>query len=213
MVKVKTFVFNPFFENTFVIYETESKKAIIVDPGCHNDEERSELEAFTDNLNLEVDYLITTHAHIDHILGNRFVFDTYLPSYYLPEDDLPLYSSAPEQAKAFGVALDPLPDPQNFLNESESIRLNNTEVNFLHTPGHTPGEFCIHLPEAKICITGDVLFKDGIGRTDLWGGNMDQLIESITGKLLVLPDDTVIYPGHGPTSTIGDEKKRNPFLK
>lgn len=213
MIKLKTFVFSPFSENTFVVWDENAKDAMIVDPGCLETFEEYELESFISSQGLNVKFLINTHCHIDHIFGNKFIMDKYNPRFYTGKEDVFLLEKAIEQADLFGVSLKPSPDPDHTLSEDLVLALGNSDAKFIFTPGHTPGEFCIYFEEAKICITGDVLFRLGIGRTDLWGGNYDVLINSIQTKLFTLPEDVTIYPGHGPTSTIGFEKRNNGFVK
>ncbi len=212
MIKVKVFTFNLFSENTIVIWDDETKESAIIDPGTLTSEEENILSDFILANNLNVKYLINTHCHIDHILGCKFVKKKYNPVYYAPEKDIPLLEHAQQQAQMFDIILEEPPKPDQLIDETKEITLGDSKLKFLFTPGHTPGEFCIYLEREKICITGDVLFNESIGRTDLWGGDHDTLIDSIQNKLLILPDDVVIYPGHGETSTIGYEKQNNPFL-
>lgn len=212
MVNVKVFTFNLFSENTIVLWDDETKEAAIVDPGTSTQNEQNLLNDFISSENLKVKFLINTHCHIDHILGCKFVKEKYNPIYYIPENDIPLLEHAQEQATMFDIILDELPKPDNLITETTKLSLGNSLLKFLFTPGHTPGEYCIYLEKEKICITGDVLFNESIGRTDLWGGNYNTLIDSIEKKLLLLPDEVVIYPGHGESSTIGYEKQNNPFL-
>jgi len=212
-LNLKKFVFSPFAENTYVIWEEESKEAVIIDPGCSNENEEEKLSVFISENKIKPKYLINTHCHLDHIFGNYFVKNTYGTEYYAPEEDLFLIDKSVEQAKAFMVDIKPSPKPDDFLYDGFVLQLNGINNEFLFTPGHTPGEFCIYFPDDKICLTGDVLFKQGIGRTDLWGGDYDTLMTSIKSRLLSLPDDVVIYPGHGESSTISYEKKNNPFLQ
>lgn len=212
MIQVKTFTFNLFSENTIILWDDESLECAIIDPGCGDANEENELDSFVTLNKLNVKYLINTHCHIDHILGCEFVKNKYNPVYYAPELDLPLLENASMQASFVGMDFSISLKPDEFLSEDKKLSLGSSQLEFLFTPGHTPGEFCIYLPDIKSCITGDVLFNESIGRTDLWGGNYDTLIESIHNKLLTLPDDTKIFPGHGDSSTIGKEKKYNPFL-
>ncbi len=212
MIKIKVFTFNLFAENTIILWEEESRDAAIVDPGNSNPDEDKILNEFVISENLNIKYLINTHCHIDHILGCKFVKEKFNPVYYAPENDIPLLEHASQQAEMFDIKLDPIPNPDVLVSEETELYLGSSKLNFLFTPGHTPGEVCIYLAKEKICITGDVLFNESIGRTDLWGGNYDQLIDSIQTKLLNLPDDVEIYPGHGSTSTIGHEKQNNPFI-
>lgn len=212
MIKIQKFIFNLFSENTFVLWDDESKECAIVDPGCSDSSEEQTLENFINDGNFKVKYLINTHCHIDHILGCEFVKNKFNPIYLAPELDIPLIQNAKLQASYVGMDFSTSLQPDELLSEDKKLVLGDLEITFLFTPGHTPGEFCIYIPSIKTCITGDVLFFDSIGRTDLWGGNYDVLIKSINEKLLSLPDETIIYPGHGESSTIGREKKLNPFL-
>ncbi len=199
-------------ENTYVVWDEQSYEAAIVDPGMNDESEESEITSFIGENSLDIKYLINTHCHIDHILGCRFVKDKYNPLYYIPEKDLPLYNSADKQAEMFDITMDKLPKIDKYLTEDENIYLGDQEIQCLFTPGHSPGEFCLLVKESNFCITGDVLFRESIGRTDLYGGDYNTLIDSIKTKLFTLPDDIVIYPGHGDESTIGYEKLHNPFL-
>ena len=212
MLKIKTFTFNLFSENTFVIWDDETMESAIIDPGTSSDEEENTLSKYVSDEKIIVKYLINTHCHIDHILGCKFVKEKYNPVFLAPEKDLPLLEHAQQQASMFNISLEDPPKPDEFLSEQLELFLGKIKMNFLFTPGHTPGEFCIYFEKEKICIVGDVLFNESIGRTDLWGGNYSTLIKSIETKLLTLPDDVIIYSGHGDSSTIGYEKQNNPFL-
>lgn len=212
MLKVQSFEFNPFNENTYLLWDDKSKITAVIDPGCYDDYEKEELKNFIEENDLIPALLINTHCHIDHILGVSFIKENYDVKYLIPEKDLPLHKNAVSQGQMFGFDLEVLPEPDEFISEDKLIQINQDELKPLFTPGHTAGEFCFYSEKNKICITGDVLFHQSIGRTDLWGGDYDTLINSIKNKLLTLPDDTKIYPGHGVESTIGAEKKQNPFL-
>lgn len=212
MLKIKLFTFNMFSENTIIIWDDKSGDAAIVDPGTSSSTEENELLSFISSKDLRIKYLINTHCHIDHILGCSFVKEKFNPVYYAPELDLPLLDNAQQQAQMFDLDIDQPPIPDKLITEQTEIMIGESKLQFLFTPGHTPGEFCIYIGEEKICVTGDVLFKESIGRTDLWGGNYETLLNSIHEKLFLLPDDVIIYPGHGEPSTIGYEKQNNPFL-
>ena len=201
-----------FSENTFVIWDDVTRESAIIDPGCFDESEEDQLINFIDSKNLKISYLINTHCHIDHIFGCRFVKEKFNPVYFAPEKDVSLLKNVDTQAKMLGINFSITILPDQYLTEQTILNLGNSELKFLFTPGHTPGEYCIYLPKEEICITGDVLFYDSIGRTDLWGGNYDNLIKSIIEKLLTLPDGTKIYPGHGSESTILRERTNNPFL-
>ena len=212
MVQVKSFTFNFFNENTFVLWDDETKESAIIDPGVYSSDEQKTLTDFITNQHLNVKFLINTHCHIDHILGCKFVKEKFNPVYYAPEKDILLLENSVMQAQMFDINFEEPPSPDKLINDETELFLGDSKIVFLFTPGHTPGEYCLYLEKEKICITGDVLFKEGIGRTDLWGGNYDALINSIENKLFSLPDDVKIYPGHGDESTIGYEKQYNPFL-
>ena len=212
MIKIKKFVFNPFSENTFIVWDDHTKACAVIDPGCSDEVEESELSEFIRNNDLVPKYLINTHCHLDHIWGCKFVKEKYNPVYLIPEDDLTLLKNAGSQADMYNIQFNEPPPPDDFISEKMKISLGESEIKFLFTPGHTPGEFCIYFPAEGFCIVGDVLFKDSIGRTDLWGGDYETLIDSIKSQLLSLDDNVVIYSGHGEESTIGRERKKNPFL-
>ncbi len=212
-MKINRFVFSPFQENTYVIRDEITNESCVIDPGCFTSSEEEELKNFIHSNKLSVKYLINTHCHIDHIFGNSFVKNEFSPIYIAPKEDVPLLEMAIGQGKQFGIEVKPSPLPDDFIEESEPIKVGDIELQFLFTPGHTPGEYCIYIPSESICITGDVLFRESIGRTDLWMGNFETIINSIKTKLLTLPDETTIYPGHGDRSTIGYEKEHNSFLQ
>lgn len=212
MIILKKFTFNVFDENTYIIYDEETMESAVVDPGCSNKSEEYELENYILRNNLKVKYLINTHCHIDHILGCEYVKKKFNPIYLAPEKDVPLMQNAKMQAGMVGMEFSISILPDEFLTANKKLYLGKFELSFLFTPGHTAGEYCIYIPNCQICITGDVLFLDSIGRSDLWGGNYETLIKSIKENLLTLPDETKIFPGHGDESTIGRERLQNPFL-
>jgi glyoxylase-like metal-dependent hydrolase (beta-lactamase superfamily II) len=211
-MQIHSFTFSPFQENTYVVSD-ESKECIIIDPGCFFPEEEQELSAYIESNGLKPVRLINTHAHIDHIFGNAYVCKTYdlLPEMH--RDELPLLEGAEMSAARFGLNITPSPSPEKFITEGDTIRFGNTSFDTLLLPGHAPGHLGLIHHEDKVAITGDVLFRLSIGRTDLPFCNHDDLIRSIREKLFLLDDDFVIYNGHGPTTTIGFEKENNPFVK
>ncbi len=213
MLKLEKFVFNPFSENTYIIWDDVTKESAIIDPGCYEDYEKEELKTFVTENRLSVKFLINTHCHIDHVLGCAFVLKEYKPQFYIPEKDIELLAGASTQGAVFGISIDQIPKAEKFIDEDLVLKLGEIEIKFLFTPGHTPGEYSLFFEKEKICISGDVLFQNSIGRTDLWGGDFSTLINSIKTKLLTLPNDTTVYPGHGGETTIGEEKIHNPFLK
>jgi glyoxylase-like metal-dependent hydrolase (beta-lactamase superfamily II) len=211
MITIKTFVFNPFQENTYLLYD-ESGEAVIIDPGCYAKSEEEQLSGFIIENKLKLKHLLNTHSHIDHILGNRFVSEQYnLPVQSHKEDEF-LITRAKEQAVVFGMQIDEPPVPGNYLDENDTIKFGNSELKIIHAPGHSPGSLVFYNTDECFMIVGDVLFNQSIGRTDLPGGNLDTLLESIFTKLFPLGDDMKVYSGHGATTTIGQERISNPFF-
>jgi glyoxylase-like metal-dependent hydrolase (beta-lactamase superfamily II) len=212
MLQIQKFVFSSFYENTYLIWDEESKETMIVDAGCSDAGEEDELKKYISNNKLELKYLVTTHCHIDHVFGNAFIKENYSPEFWVSKKDVILLDNLQYQANMFGLKINPSPKPDNYLTEQTELTLGDHKARFLFTPGHSPGEYCIYFEKENFCMTGDVLFREGIGRTDLLGGNYDTLINSIEMKLMILPGNVIIYPGHGEESTIGYEKQYNPFL-
>ncbi|MDZ7763353.1 MAG: MBL fold metallo-hydrolase [Melioribacteraceae bacterium] len=209
---VQKFVFSPFMENTYIIWNNQTNEGAVIDPGCNSEGERDEVQKFIKENSISLKYLINTHCHIDHIFGNAFIKNNYDVKFIAPEEDSFLLKNAVEQAEMYAVKMEPSPEPDEFIYDGMAIDLGDIKNEFLFTPGHTPGEYSIYFEDEKICFTGDVLFKEGIGRTDLWGGNTDTILNSIKTRLLTLPPDTKIYSGHGEESTVLHEKQNNPFL-
>ena len=211
MLNVAAFTFNPFQENTYVLHD--GKQAILVDPGCSTSAEERELEGWLAENGLEPVRLVLTHAHIDHVLGCAWAHERYALLPELHRDDLPLLRIAPRQGDLYGVPCDPSPEPERFIAEGETIRLNDDELKVLFVPGHAPGHIALYSEAQRFIISGDVLFQGSIGRTDLPGGDYDTLIRSIKEQLLTLGDDVRVYSGHGPETTIGRERRMNSFLR
>ena len=213
MLIYKKFVFNPFSENTFVLWDKTTFEALVIDPGCYSGEEESELERFLIQNKLNLKYILNTHCHLDHVFGNAFLKAKFNSAkLILAEEEVTLLKGADKQSEMFGLTFNTSPLPDEILTEQTEIFLGKMKVVPLFTPGHTFGEYSFLVETNNICFTGDVLFCESIGRTDLWGGNQAILIESIRGKLFNLPDETVILPGHGEETTISHEKKYNPFM-
>jgi hydroxyacylglutathione hydrolase len=210
MLHVQSFVFNPFQENTFVLYD-ETKECIIIDPGCCDEQERNQLKSFVDQQNLKVRLLLNTHCHIDHVLGNRFIKETYKVNLLIHAADEPVLKAVEVYAPGYGFHLYQDLPPDAFLEEGDYIKFGNQSFVVLFVPGHSPGHVAFYSEKSRTLISGDVLFYNSIGRTDLPGGNHELLINSIHTKLFALPDHIKVYPGHGPETTIGFEKKTNPF--
>ncbi|HNQ60877.1 MAG TPA: MBL fold metallo-hydrolase [Bacteroidia bacterium] len=212
MIKVASFTFNPFAENTFVLSD-ETGEAIIIDPGCYDAEEKNMLSNYIEKQQLKPVKLILTHAHIDHILGNNYVSSKYNLGVEMHADDVELLLAAPVYGQVWGIQAEPSPGPSNLLKPGEFVNFGQSELEILFTPGHSKGSISFYSKQDKFAVVGDVLFNGSIGRTDLPGGNHSELIKSIREKLLVLGDEVRIYCGHGPETTIGHERKHNPFLQ
>lgn len=212
MLQIKTFTFNPYQENTYLLYN-EKGDALIIDPGMYFPEEQDEFVDFIESNNLKPQLLLNTHCHVDHVLGNRFVFDQYglMPQFH--EAEIPLLVEVQNYAPQMGFNYEVSPIPEKFLKESDKVFLGEDELSLILAPGHSPGHLCFYCKSQAFVIGGDVLFKNSIGRTDLPGGNHEQLLQSIAKKLYLLPDETWVYPGHGPETQIGIEKQTNPFIK
>jgi len=211
MLQVKSFTFNPFQENTYILFD-DTKQAIIIDPGCYEREEKEELKNYIKDHNLQPVRLLNTHCHIDHVLGNNFVHSTYqIPLEILPKEE-PVLRAVSAYASNYGFPAYVECEDLTYFEEGGSIDFGNTSLQIIWVPGHAPGHVVFYHPESKVCIGGDTLFQGSIGRTDLPGGDHRTLIEAIKTKLFALPDDVTVYPGHGPATTIGHEKKHNPFV-
>jgi len=212
-MKIKKFTFNPWQENSYAIYD-ETGECALIDMGAISREDHEELTDFIESNDLTVKYIINTHLHIDHILGNYFVKSTYNVPVLAHENDEFLLENAPAYAEQIGFKLDnPPPKVDQYIDEGDIIEIGNCKLHIIHVPGHTPVSVLLYCAEEKMLLSGDVLFYESIGRTDLIYGNHTALIKGITGKVLTLPDDTKVYPGHGPETTITHEKCNNPFLK
>lgn len=208
-IRVASFTFNPFMENTYVLHNT--KVACIIDPGCCNPQEENMLQDYVQKNNLSVAAILNTHCHIDHVLGNAFCKDTWHAPLHIPWHEQALLAEVQQYAPAYGINNYRPTTPDAFLKEGQSLPIGSCTLQVLYTPGHSPGHVVFYEPSAPFLMGGDVLFFRSIGRTDLPGGNHEQLIESIHKKVFVLPESTKVYPGHGEPTTIGDERRLNPF--
>ena len=208
---LKIFVFNMVEENTYLLYD-DNKNAILIDCGAYAPKEKSDLAEFIDSNNLQLKHVLNTHLHFDHILGNRFIYEKYgmKPKYNEKEETMP---GLKEQTAVFLSQIKHEPVlADHFINDNDEIVAGDIHLKAFLTPGHSPGSLSFYCEKSKCVFTGDALFQQSVGRTDLWGGNHEQLIKAIHEKLLTLPDDTTVYPGHGTSSTIANEKKYNPYL-
>jgi hydroxyacylglutathione hydrolase len=212
MIKIQKFVFNSFQVNCYILWE-DSGECIIIDAACAEKGEEQAVIDFIGKNNLKLVRNLNTHCHIDHILGNGFIAEHFgvFPEYH--KDSAPFLISAKEIGASFGYTLDGIPAPARFLTDNEKIILGYSVLEVLFTPGHADGSVCFYCSKQGFVITGDVLFKDTIGRTDLPSGNFELLMKSIREKLFVLPDNTVVYAGHGAETMIGYEKLNNPFIR
>ncbi len=211
-MNIKTFVFNPFYENTYVI-SSQAGNCLIFDPGCYEDFERKELIDFVELEGLKVKAIINTHCHIDHVLGNDYLRDKYSVPLKIPKYEKEVYEAIPVIAPQWGITGYHQAEVDEFLEEGNVISLDEIELEMIEVAGHSPGHLIFYCKEDREVIGGDVLFRESIGRTDLPGGDHDALLSNIQQKVYTLPEDVTVYPGHGPSTTIGHEKMHNPFVK
>ncbi len=211
MIKIKRLVFNNFQVNTYILYNDKGN-CIIIDPGCSNDSENKTLSDFISCNNLKPSRLLLTHGHIDHILGASFVIKQYDLPLEVHKEDLHMIELSPAYAGNFGLTINIPKRIEASLAEGDTIKFDDSEIKIIHIPGHSPGSVAFYSAEEKFIIVGDVLFKGSIGRTDLPGGNYDVLMESIGTKLMTLNEDTTVFSGHMGETTIGIEKRSNPFI-
>ena len=211
MIKVKVFTFSPVQENTYVLYN-EQNKAIIIDPGCYFSAEQETLKNFITDTQLEPVRLLNTHCHLDHVFGNKWVSETWNLELYLHEGEQQMLQLAPLSGEKWGLPFQNYKGPLHFLAEGDTISLGNDALQVILAPGHSPASICFYCEKQAFLIGGDVLFRESIGRTDLPGGSgEDVLVNGIRERLFVLPDTTMVHPGHGELSWIGDEKDDNPL--
>jgi len=211
-MQIQQFTFNPFQENTYIVYNDE-KEAMIIDPGCYTEDEETKLHHFIVSNGLNIKLLVNTHLHIDHVLGNAFVEKTYHVKAHANSRDEFWLKGLEGQARMFGLSLRyPSTILENYIQEGDKLHLGSEIFDIFQVPGHSPGSIILYNAKNHLVFVGDVLFHGGIGRSDLQGGNYRSLIEGIQDKLLTLPENTVVYSGHGPSTTIGREKANNPFL-
>lgn len=212
-MKVKRFEFNMFPVNCYVLAD-ETQEAVIIDAGCYYPEEQQQLKSFITTHQLTVRHLLNTHLHADHLFGNAFAAREFGVSPEASQRDEFLLAGIPTFCKSFGFPLNEKPAALgHYISDGETIRFGNTELKAISVPGHSPGSLVYYCEKEHCMFSGDTLFKGSIGRADLEGGNFDDLRESIMSRLFVLPDNTVVYPGHGNETSIGNEKKNNPFFR
>jgi len=210
-MQIKQFIFNPFSENTYILYD-ETKECAILDPGCYEAQEREVLIDFINKEKLKPTLFLNTHCHIDHMLGNWFIAEHYKLPLQAHELEKAVLEANTVYGPTLGINVTPSPAIEVFLKEGDMVSFGNTNLEVIFAPGHSPGSICFYEKNSKTLIGGDVLFQMSIGRTDLPGGDYNTLIKSIKEKLWTLPDDTIVYSGHGSSTNIGFEKVNNPFL-
>lgn len=213
MINVQKFVFSGFQENTYLLIDETTRKAIIIDPGCYSSIEKQEFSDFIVNNEIQPERLVNTHYHLDHIFGNKFVSEKWNLKVEGSEEDLPTLRMAPQAASMYGFnGFEDSPEPEIFHYEGDVITLGDSELEVVSVPGHSVGHIAFICHEQKFVIGGDVLFHRSIGRYDLPGGDFDTLKDSILNKFYTLPDDYLVYSGHGSETVIGEEKMHNPFV-
>jgi hydroxyacylglutathione hydrolase len=210
MIQIKVFTFNPFMENTYVLFD-ETKEAVIIDPGCYEVYEQQDLVDFIASEKLKVTLLLNTHGHIDHVLGNHFVKKHFGVKLMIGEHDAETLKSVEVYAPNYGFQKYVPTTADGFLKEGDEVKFGKSCLKVLFTPGHAQGHIVFVDENQNICIGGDVLFKGSVGRTDLPGGDSDTLLKSIHTKLFTFKDQMEVFPGHGDSTTIGEEKISNPF--
>jgi glyoxylase-like metal-dependent hydrolase (beta-lactamase superfamily II) len=211
MLNVKIFQFNPLQEKTYLVFN-EQLQCIIIDPGCYTDQERTALSQFISNKGLKPNLLVNTHCHLDHVFGNKFIHEHYGLELHIHEGEQKVLEMAPTSGLMWNLPFDNYQGKLHFIDESLPIQMGEDQLEILFTPGHSPASISFYSRKNDLLIAGDVLFRESVGRTDLPGGNPDVLAESIKTKLYTLPDETIVYPGHGIPTTIGHEKRHNPFI-
>jgi len=212
MLHVKSFAFNPFSENTYVLYNDE-KEAFLIDPGNMPEAETEALNHFITSNQLKIKNILLTHAHIDHIIGLQWAYDTFDVPVLIHSDEMEILERASFTAKNYGFFFPAFKGEIQHIEEGEQLKLGSEIIEIYDVPGHSPGSVAFYSKDNGFVISGDALFMMSIGRTDLHKGDYDQLISSIKNKLLILPENTKVYSGHGEPTTIGFEKEHNPFLK
>lgn len=211
MVHIKRFPFNPFECNCYLLWD-ESNEAILIDVSFSNEREYSQIANFLTGNNLSLRAAYNTHCHFDHCLGGNLLKKYHHLDYAAHKDGIIFTQNAARQASFYGLTIDEVIPPAIFIDENDTISFGNSNLEILHTPGHADGSLCFVCHSDKFVVTGDVLFRESIGRTDLPTGNLDVLLERIQKKLFSLPGDYDVYPGHGPKTTIAYEQANNPFL-
>jgi hydroxyacylglutathione hydrolase len=211
MLKIKSFAFSPIQENTYLLYN-EFNHCIIIDPGCYFDAEKEQMAGFIQQNRLKATMLLNTHCHLDHVFGNKYSAETYGLTLHLHKKEQAVLEFAPASGLMWNMPFDNYAGDFIYIKEGDIIKLDDDTLQVIEAPGHSPGHVCFYSKAQNFLIGGDVLFQRSIGRTDLPGGNHETLLNSIRQKLFVLPGNTIVHPGHGPATTIDEEKAENPYL-
>ncbi len=211
MLTIQSFTFNPASENTYILFN-ETGSAVIIDPGCYFTNEQHALQLFIELNDIKVIQLINTHCHLDHVFGLKWVYENYELEPFIHAEEKKVLEDTPQSASRWGLTIDNYSGNLHFIEEGDIIHIGNDQLTVLYTPGHSPGSVSFYCKEQGFIISGDVLFKESVGRTDLEGGNHQTLLNSIRTKLFTLPDETIVYCGHGPATTVAHEKQYNPYL-
>jgi len=212
MLTVKKFTFNPIQENTYILHD-ETRQAIIIDAGCYSKQEQDTVHNYLEKNDLQLVLALNTHCHIDHVVGNAWVKQSYKVPLLMHPAEADVLRAVPLYAHLYGFSQYQPSEPDKFIDETQQISFGNSTLAILFVPGHSVGHLAFYSKEQNFCISGDVLFENSIGRTDLPGGDYDTLVNSIYNVMYKLPDNTLIYSGHGNETTIGREKKYNYFCK
>lgn len=210
-MKIYRGVFSPIQVNTYIV-TGNGKECVIIDCGCYGSAEEQKLEEMLSSGGLKPVMLIDTHCHLDHVFGNRFILGRYGLRPWFHEGERYNYNNAPKHSMMFGLSMEPPPDPEGYLSDGQEITAAGLTLKVIAVPGHSPGGIALYSEADGILFTGDALFAGSIGRSDLPGGDHEQLMENIRERLFVLPPETVVYPGHGPETTIREEMEHNPFF-
>lgn len=211
MFTVKAFTFSPVQENTYLLYN-EQGNVLMIDPGCYFDQEKDALQDFVTQNRLHPAMLLNTHCHLDHVFGNQWIHETWGLLLHIHPKEKQVLDFAPASGLMWNLPFINYNADLKYINEHDEILLDGDKLKVLFAPGHSPGHVCFYCKEQNFVIGGDVLFRQSIGRTDLPGGDHATLLNSIRKQLFTLPDETIVYSGHGPQTTIGFEKANNPFL-
>lgn len=212
-MQIQTFVFNHFGQNTYLVIDEQTKECVVIDPGCFFDEEKQKLISYIQTNKYILTKIVFTHCHLDHAFGARSIANAF-PNIgiYAHKNESVFIDDAINQSLRFGITMEQPPKITNYVSDGDIVEIGSHKFFAIHVPGHSPGSICYYNAEHKVIFCGDVLFAGSIGRSDLPGGNHEQLIEGITKKLMILPDDVTVYSGHGPTTSILVERDTNPYF-